>query len=133
MKPDPSFAEIDALLRSRQPDEPPVPPGLEARILAALNTRPPPVARRWWPWLVLPPAFAAAILLLKPSPETPETPDRRTANDPTAPKLQSPPATAPLADLRDPLTAETKALGRDAQRAGSFLIDCLPAITDRDE
>lgn len=58
MKPDESFQEIGKLLRSQKPEVLPA-PGLEQRILRALDRHQRPAPRPRWPWLLLPPASAA--------------------------------------------------------------------------
>jgi hypothetical protein len=132
-KPEDSFPEIDRILRSHKP-ETPVAPGLEARILRALNQRGTvPAKPRLWPWLVLPPAFAAATLmwLNRPQAEAPAI----TRNPPAATLPTFIPAADPapdalvaMVDSANPLLDETAALSRDAKRVGGFLMDCLPSI-----
>lgn len=128
MKNDHSFPDIGDLLRSRKP-ETPVPPGLEQRILRTLDQRArPQPKRRVWPWLLLPPAFAAVILLLlSQKPDRTATPPPRAAQAIAVPVPDSTPILS-LARAGNPLDAETSALARDVKRAGGFLIDCMPSI-----
>jgi hypothetical protein len=116
--------EIAALLRTRQPDPQPS-PSLEARILRELDRRQHRKPARLWPWFALPPAFAALVLAVisyKPA-------DKQQVMDtkpvPTAPAPKNEAADALIGE-GNPLKEETVALGRDARRAGRFLIDCLP-------
>ena len=55
--------EIGDLLRSRKPDPQPS-PGLEMRILRALPSR--EKSSRIWPWFLLPPAVAMAVVMFWP-------------------------------------------------------------------
>ena len=124
MKPDESFQEIGELLRSQKSEVLPA-PGLEQRILRALDRHQRPAPRPRWPWLLLPPASAALTFLLwqRPaatSPEIVRTPQ------PVAVPTET---VISLADLGNPLSAESAALSRDAKRAGDFLINCLPSLT----
>jgi hypothetical protein len=140
MKSDKSFDEIGDLLRSQKPDLP-TPSGLETRILNALDQRQRPAPKSWWPWLLLPPALAALVLLMWPIPSPPhsETTARQapitsipTPDSETDPAGSNEPGIT-LADVGDPLTAESDALGRDVQRAGDFLINCLPSVSSAAE
>jgi hypothetical protein len=128
MKPEESHHEIGEHLRSQKPDIA-TPPGLEQRILQALDRHQRPAPRPWWPWLLLPPAFAALSLLLWPRPAAP-VPEIAREPLPVAAPIE--PAIS-LAGLGNPLSAETTALSRDARRAGNFLIDCLPSISSAGE
>lgn len=124
MKPDESFQEIGELLRSQKSEVLPA-PGLEQRILHALDRHQRPAPRPWRPWLFLPPAFAALALLLwqRPASTSPEIVH-------TPPPVVAPTETViSLADLGNPLSVESAALSRDAKRAGDFLINCLPSLT----
>lgn len=128
MKRDDPFLEIDDLLRSQQPD--PLPsPGLESRILRALDRPRQPAQKRWMRWLVLPPALAAAVMMLDQRPRAPKT---ITPFAGTAIPAESPiePAVSRLL-AGDPLKSETDLLGRDVERAGNFLVNCLPSIPDQ--
>lgn len=121
MKHDDVHDEIGALLRSHKPRLD-ASPGLETRILRELDRRQQPTPARRWPWFALPPAFAAIILVAwqqvqKPATGAPET----VSHD--APK----PEEVPSIVERNPLKQESLALGRDARRAGRFLIDSLPS------
>jgi hypothetical protein len=127
MKRDDPFQDIDDLLRSQQPDPLPL-PGLESRILRALDQRQQPAPRRWWPWLLLPPALAATALMLdRPQASKPHAPVADTAAPPV-PSVE-PAISRMLAG--DPLKTETDLLGRDGERAGNFLVNCLPSIPDK--
>lgn len=125
MKQDETFQEIDDLLRSQQPDPFPS-PGLEFRILRAVDQQQHRASKRWWPWLALPPALAAAILMLA---------HRSPVQENSTPVIQAivsvePPVEPILSQMMagNPLKDETHSLGRDAERAGNFLINCLPSI-----
>ena len=120
MKPENSFQEIGELLRSQKPDVTPA-PGLEQRILHALDRHQRPPSRPRWPWLLLPPAFAAITFLLWPAPPA-SLPNIARQPLPVEPVIS-------LTDLGNPLSTETTALSRDAKRAGDFLINCLPSIS----
>lgn len=125
MKRDDPFQDIADLLRSQKPD--PVPsPGLESRILRALDQHQQPAPKRWWPWLLLPPAFAAAALMLAIRPPSPG--NNISVSGAPAPEipLVEPDVSRMMAG--NPLNSETITLGRDAERAGDFLINCLPSL-----
>lgn len=133
MKPDESFPEIGAMLRSRKPLASP-PPGMEARILRALAAGPRKTAAPRWPWLALPPAFAAAALGIfwHPTGEDSTTASRAAAPAVVAgaSPLQSvlgPSWSQPI-HFTTPLDSESLALAQDARRASDFLIDCLPSL-----
>ena len=116
--------EIAALLRTRQPELRPS-PGLEARILRELDRRQHRKPARLWPWFVLPPAFAALMLVVishKPGKKE-QVVEHKPVPTMTSPKEGVAEA---LVGEKNPLKEETAALGRDARRAGRFLIDCLP-------
>ena len=123
MNPREPFDEIGELLRSRKPDPRPA-PGLESRIMQALPER---KGRTVWPWFVLPPAVAMAVLLLSPKPAT----EPAHANTGSAGFIPPEPAAMP-SELANPLELEKLALQRDARRAGRFLIDCLPSVGSGD-
>lgn len=117
--------EIAALLRTRQPDPRPS-PGLEVRILRELDRRQHRKPARLWPWFVLPPAFAAVVLVVashKPAEKKSQVVETKPVPTKTAAKNEGAEA---LIGESNPLKEETAALGRDARRAGRFLIDCLP-------
>lgn len=119
------FHEIGDLLRSQKPDPQPS-PGLEMRILRALPSREPSLARRIWPWFLLPPAVAMGVVILWPKPG----PQAVVSQHPK-PVIENPiePATKEELTLTsNPLEQEKLALQRDASRAGRFLIDCLPSL-----
>lgn len=124
MKREDSFQEIADLLRSQTPDPLP-PPGLESRILRALENQQRTKPTLWWPWLLLPPAFAALLIMMpRPADPPPAAPIAKTSFD------ESTPAEPTIYQMlaANPLKSETSTLGRDAERAGDFLIDCLPSI-----
>lgn len=125
------FHDIGDLLRARKPEPPAVPPGLEARILRAVEqrARPRPERHPRWLWFVLPPAFAAAALWFMSFPREPAKP---AVSRVAAPEILPDPLGS-FVDSANPLFAETSALTRDAERAGGFLINCLPSLGSRDE
>jgi hypothetical protein len=136
MKLDESFPEIGALLRTRQPQVAP-PKGMEARILRALAAGPRRSAAPRWPWLALPPAFAAAALGIFWHPTSGEIVTSAAPANGTvagASPLQSvlgPSWSQPMSSLpkfTTPLESESLALAHDARRAGDFLIGCLPSL-----
>jgi hypothetical protein len=115
-----SYSEIGELLRSHKPDPRPG-PGLEARIMQSLRPVEPAATSRFWPWLLLPPAVAAGMVLMWPQP----APLPAVTQQVPAPPV----AAAPPAVLGDnPLERESLALRNDARRASRFLIDCLPGL-----
>lgn len=151
---DEPFDEIGRLLRRGKPDPQPS-PGLEARILRALQQQAGQRARppRRLAWRLLPPALAmvAAVALvagLLPRPETTalaptaanaERPDPERQPMPVPTPADSPateePADRPFGLLAwsamvedSPLDLEVRALRRDAERTRRFLIDCLPSF-----
>jgi len=124
MNPRDPFQEIGDLLRSQKPDPQPS-PGLEMRILRALPSRE-KASHRIWPWFLIPPAVAMGVVILWPKP-TPQA----VASQHTTPVVQQPiePAATEEGSLTsNPLEREKLALQRDANRAGKFLIDCLPSL-----
>jgi hypothetical protein len=121
MKSHEPYDEIGELLRSHKPRIAP-PPGLEARILRSLAPREPSLISRFWPWLLLPPAMAMGLLLLRP---TYQRPSPTTHVNTQPPALAAPPI---YPDYINPLESESLALERDARRAGRFLIECLPSF-----
>lgn len=137
MKSEDPYTEIGDLLRSRKP-ETGAPPGLEGRILRAIGQekhRRLPV--HWWRWLLLPPA--AALLLVITSPQKKEDPKPGIAGGHETPKTTpqviaegEDQATAAVATM-NPLERESQALKRDAERAGRFLLDCLPTVNSATE
>lgn len=125
MKPPEPYHEIGELLRAHKPDPQPT-PGLESRIVRALGEpERPQNVHRVWPWFLLPPAVAAAIVVMWPEPVA-RAPLVRTEPAPVAAQEDSA-ATAILAS--NPLEQEKLALENDARRASRFLIDCLPSLT----
>ena len=126
-------AEIAALLRTRHPDPQPS-PGLEARILRELDRRQHRKPARVWPWLVFPPAFAATILMLAFAVHIVKERQQALGNQTQVVTAPAKEPAEPLILEKNPLQEETAALGRDARRAGRFLIDCLPfAKKEQDE
>jgi hypothetical protein len=124
MNPRDPYQEIGDLLRSQQPDPQPS-PGLEMHILRALPARE-KASRRIWPWFLLPPAVAMGVVILWPKPGPPAVVSQQ-----PKPVIEesTKPATADEVTLTsNPLEREKVALQRDAQRAGRFLIDCLPSL-----
>lgn len=122
MKPSDDCHEIGEWLRSHKP-EITAPADMETRILRAIrdDAQPKHVSRPWIWWL-LPPAAACLLLVLLPHQEKPETTVETKA-------AASGNGTAGLLETtNDPLLAESKALGRDVQRASGFLIHCLPSV-----
>jgi hypothetical protein len=118
MKPQDPLRDLDELLRVPVPRAVP-PPGLESKILRALRENRRPARTRWWPWLALPPALAAAAFLWKPP-----QPAQIAAAPPAASPLLFPNAIS----TADPLQSESFALAQDARRAGDFLVGCLPSL-----
>jgi hypothetical protein len=123
MMPREPYHEIGDLLRAHKPDPKPS-PGLEARIVRSLGE--PEVAKvhRVWPWFLLPPAVAAAIVLMWPDP----------APIPAVTRVETSPAETALGTeasailAHNPLEQEKLAIENDARRASRFLIDCLPSL-----
>ncbi|MEO5917804.1 MAG: hypothetical protein ABIS50_26465 [Luteolibacter sp.] len=125
MKRDETFREISDLLRSQTPDPQPS-PGLESRILRALDQHQRPAPKRWWPWLLLPSALAATVIMMAIRPAPP-----RTAASIAEAPITEPPSDEPMLSQMiagNPLNAETSTLSRDAERAGNFFINCLPSL-----
>lgn len=120
-----SHDEIVDLLRSHKPQVE-VPAGLEARILRSLQTKERSLMSRIWPWLLLPPAMAMGILLLRPSYQKP-SPIAHVAAPVEVPRPVVV-EVGPTPVFMNPLENESLALERDAGRAGRFLIDCLPSF-----
>lgn len=130
MKPDPSQSQVDDLLRSFKP---PVqaPPGLESRILRAVQTcdnKIPGSRFRWW--FLLPPACAAlAAVIMVTRHIEPAHPSRPPAAQPTVAAAQDSPAAASFTSTPvNLLEAEADALARDLRRAGGFFIHCMPSV-----
>lgn len=121
MNPEEPHDEIGEMLRSSKPQVIP-PPGLEARILRSLEPRERKPAIRLWPWLLLPPAMAAVVLMLRTAP-----PDRPPVARIDPPVKITMPGKEPVR-WKNPLETESLALQRDVRRAGNFLITCLPAL-----
>lgn len=116
--------EIGDLLRAHKPAPRPS-AGLEARIIRSLGEPEPAKASRLWPWFLLPPAVAAAIVLMWPDPAAVLV---ITAADP-APVETKRGGEPPAMVVGNPLESEKLALENDARRASRFLIDCLPSLT----
>lgn len=145
MKDHESYREIEDLLRGDKPRVTP-PPGLEARILVSIETSERAMNRRWWPWLFVPAAAAIGIVMLRPLHQQKQSP---------AAKIEPPRIERPLVEtshievfpveaavnevaleegrlasfFENPLARETRALKRDARRAGHFLIRALPSLS----
>lgn len=116
--------EIGDLLRAHKPAPRPS-PGLEGRIIRSLGEPEPAKVSRVWPWFLLPPAVAAAIVLMWPDPAAVPV---ATGTDP-APAQTNHRVAAPVTVSSNPLEREKLALENDARRASRFLIDCLPSLT----
>lgn len=126
MKPSDEYHEIGEWLRSHKP-EITAPADMETRVLRAIreDAQPKPHVSRPWIWWLLPPAAACLLLVLLPhqgKPETTVETQAAASGDGTASLLET---------TNDPLLAESKALGRDVQRASGFLIHCLPSFGDQ--
>lgn len=126
MKSHQPYDEIGELLRSHKPQVAP-PPGLEARILRSLAPRERSLTSRIWPWLLLPPAMAMGVLLLRPFAQKPSPVAH--VDTPPPPVMVAPNAPVDI----NLLESESLALERDATRAGRFLIDCLPSFGGMEE
>lgn len=139
MKTEDSHAEIGDLLRSRKP-ETAVPPGLEGRILRAVGEqrhRRNPI--HWWHWLLLPPAAALLMVVFSPQGKEDLKPVVTGGHDPEpmtnrveAVEAKDDRSTATV-NTMNPLERESQALKRDAERAGRFLLDCLPSVNSATE
>lgn len=127
MKSDEPFHEIGKLLRSQHPDPRPS-PGLELRILRAVNQPPRPAKASLWPWFLIPPALAMAVVLMWPQSTTPVVAPVVVRQADPPPVEIAEPAIALAVNEINPLRKESRALRRDAERAGRFLIDCLPSF-----
>jgi hypothetical protein len=114
---------IGDLLRSEKPQVVP-PRGLETRILSSLESREHSRICRIWPWLIFPPAAAIGLLLLF-------QPFDRKSSPVTGidmPRSEAMASRLPSVRFENPFERESLALRRDAQRAGRFLIHCLPSL-----
>lgn len=123
--------DIDQMLR-RKPPTIQSPRSLEAKIRAQLRaeTRPAPSVR--WPWIIAPiAAVIALVALLQPGAQSP-APKPIVATPPPVETLVAVDAESaeelPLI-ARNPLSSEARALRRDAERTGRFLVNCLPSLT----
>ncbi len=124
--------KVERMLRASKPAAE-VPPGLESRILHAIARERPaaaPANRRWLPWLLLPAAAVLALLLARPA-EKPLPPPQPQVLTAPAEEAAPPPEKDALALLEriNPLARESRALKRDAGRAGRFLLECLPSLS----
>lgn len=133
MKNEDPFDRVEELLRSQAPD--PMPSTeLESKIHRALKQRNAPEPSRTWQWLFIPAATAVAtVLFVSRSPVSPHPVS--VSNEPRLPKvIVAPPkqATALASNDVNPLRQETRALQRDAKRAGRFLFGCLPSLGEAD-
>lgn len=134
MKPEDPHHDIGELLRARKPDVP-VPPGMEARILRALDSQQ-QLKREsrvhWWRWLLIPPALAMGLVLIfSPKNTAPPSSIARKENPvvvPTPLPGEDAPSVVSIYE-GNPLLTESKALSRDAERTGRFLLDCLPSVS----
>lgn len=120
-----SYQEIASLLRSRS-GYPQPSPGLESKILRALAHHHQPAPRNRWAWIALPVSLAAVTLILLTRPPG-MAPAKTVAADPVQ---ELPSVDSSLSGLlvENALSSEVSNLGRDAERAGNFLINCLPSI-----
>jgi hypothetical protein len=116
--------KIGDLLRAHKPAPRPS-AELEARIIRSLGEPEPAKVSRVWPWFLLPPAVAAAIVLMWPDPAAVPV---LTGADP-APAQTNHRVEAPVAVASNPLEREKLALENDARRASRFLMECLPSLT----
>jgi hypothetical protein len=123
MNPRDPHHEIGDLLRSRKPDPQPS-PGLEMRILRALPSR--EKSSRIWPWFLLPPAVAMGVVMFWPKPGIQAVVSHHP--DSVIERTTEPASAEEIILTSNPLEREKVALQRDAQRAGRFLIDCLPSL-----
>lgn len=131
MNPSDPHHEIGDLLRSQKPDPQPS-PGLEMKILRALPLHE-KSTRRVWPWFLLPPAVAMAVVLVWPKPGTQAVHHQTQSvflhhQTQAAEKPIEPAIPQEITLMSNPLEREKLALQRDASRAGQFLIDCLPSF-----
>ena len=122
---------VECLLRATRPAVE-IPPGLEGRILHAIarEQRSAPGVRRWLPWLLLPAAAALALLLARPAAPLPSPPPQ--ARPSPVAKATPPPGkrnTIALLEHMNPLAQESRALEREASKAGRFLLECLPSLS----
>ncbi|MBK1828612.1 hypothetical protein [Haloferula rosea] len=124
-------SNIDQMLR-RKPPTIEVPASLETKIRARVRAEVAPSPTVRWQWIVLP---AAAVLmlvaLLRNEGDHPTPPELVQTTTPT--ELPTAEVTETVEDLplvaRNPLSSEARALRRDAERTGRFLINCLPSLT----
>jgi hypothetical protein len=123
MNPRDPFHEIGDLLRAEKPSPQPS-PGLEMRILRALPSR--EKSSRIWPWFLLPPAVAMGVVMFWPKPGIQAVVSQHP--NPIEAKATKPVPAEEITLTSNPLEREKVALQRDAQRAGRFLIDCLPTL-----
>lgn len=115
-------SDIERMLREQAP-EIPVRPGLETRIRVSLrrNARRRPSRA----WLALPAAAVIALCIVV----LPEIPDPQV--------IENPPETVPTVDpgteeedfVVDTLGNEARAIRKEAERTGRFLLDCMPSLT----
>lgn len=84
---------------------------------------------------MLPPAVAMLMVIVSPKKNDSAKPMAESSK-PVATPVETPKedetATASL-DTMNPLAKETAALKRDAERAGKFLINCLPSVNSMAE
>lgn len=122
---------VECLLRATRPAVE-IPPGLESRILHAITReqRSASAARRWLPWLLLPAAATLALLLARPA-APPPSPQQQARPSPVV-KAAPPPGkrnAIALLEHMNPLAKESRALEREANRAGRFLLESLPSLS----
>ncbi|WP_193214529.1 hypothetical protein [Luteolibacter marinus] len=128
MKPGHLPQDVEELLRSRKPDPRPS-PGLERKIIEALEHRGLRSRFRIRAWHILPPAIAASILLVWPERHPSHGKPSQQAQMAPGSEVTSTTPPESTADSLNPLERESKALQRDARRTGRFLIDCLPSFS----
>lgn len=120
---------IDQLLR-RKPPTVEAPSSLEMRIRTRLRsevyTTAPSVR---WQWIALPAAALLVIVaVLQPGEEAQTPPAVVEAPETLEEVVPAVNEELPLI-ARNPLSSEARALRRDAERTGRFLVDCLPSLT----
>jgi len=129
MKTDETDKDIASLLQARKPGVE-VPSALEGRILRAIGEdryRKSPVA--WWKWLAVP--VAALLLIVLLAPQKKEEAPAVVEQGKTSPEMAGNGTGEKGAEGDEsinPLTRESRALKRDAERAGRFLLDSLPSV-----
>ena len=124
-------SDIDQMLR-RKPPTIEVPASLETKIRARVRAEVAPSRPIRWRWIALPAAAALMLVaLLRNDGERPTDPELVQSPTPTELPTAEVPDTSEDIPLvaRNPLSSEARALRRDAERTGRFLINCLPSLT----